>query len=922
MLSENPAFFYTLLDDEYFESIERYRSASEYREIGEALCGGEWSVTPGGFWTQFVPPDYTFLPYGWKIHVSATVANGPETLRRIVPLLVQQRVAFKFCADPAMHDLGLNKNWPRAGAGKFMTIYPQSEAEFRNLIEQCAAAMEGLRGPYILSDRPFPGSATVFYRYGEHRPNRRITASGMPESILVGPDGQIASDARQAYFRLPPWVTDPFEDKLDVVAPGPDGIVLKGRYRITTAERYSAIGGIYGGRDEATGEDIIIREVRPLLGSNTYDPIKILHKEARILQRLASTHLVPRFIDKFQEWEHWFVVQERLNAESLWGYAINFTKMQSAYDVQTSGDLFDAIRKTIQKLVIALGTVHAHQVVLRDLTKSNVMFTRDTDEVRFIDLELAFELDRDDAPIAGWTVGYASEGQLRNERPTPADDHYALGALIHDMLVFTASGLPANRSGVLAGLSLILSDLGLPLVLRDVVEGLTAPDPTRRWSLERVLEALEPARVIRPNRPLDRLDAIVPDRPAPTSDAKLAIQETIDGLVRFTDSVMTLDRDDRLWPAAADVFATNPVSVQFGAAGTLYFLARATGQVPKAPLDWLLAHLDTRLVPPGLHIGRTGVAMVLDELGVGDAGRQWLDAAPQPELAREAAGMYFGAAGYGLGNLYQWKRTGDDKYLARARDMGEFLAQTAHSEDAGSYWNLDGLIHFGYGHGGSGVAVFLDYLYAATGDERYLTLASRALDYEIANHERIERRVIWFSFKGARVSSPKSPHMRHGTAGVGTALIRHYVLTGEQRYRDFVEVCAYTVADRFTNKLWFDYGLAGYGEFLLDMYQFTGDARYLNSCFYLAEAILPHRMPKNGGFAFLGGDMLRIGCDFGMGSAGIGLFLHRLLHPETPRFLLLDELLQEQLAVTPPRAVGGMTMPEHDIGTTAPALVG
>jgi len=254
--------------------------------------------------------------------------------------------------------------------------------------------------------------------------------------------------------------------------------------------------------------------------------------------------------------------------------------------------------------------------------------------------------------------------------------------------------------------------------------------------------------------------------------------------------------------------------------------------------------------------------------------------------------------------------------------MGDFLLESARTDDAGAYWDLDGLIHFGYGHGGSGIAVFLDYLYAAAGDERYLALAGRALDYEMANHERIERRVIWYSFKGARVSSPKSPHMRHGTAGVGTALIRHYALTGEQRYREFVEVCAYTVADRFTNKLWFDYGLSGYGEFLLDMYQFTGEERYLNNCFYLAEAILPHRMPKNGGYAFLGGDMLRIECDFGMGSAGIGLFLHRLLHPETSRFLMLDDLLRQHLAVTSPIEQGTVSLGREMLSPAVPALFG
>jgi hypothetical protein len=102
------------------------------------------------------------------------------------------------------------------------------------------------------------------------------------------------------------------------------------------------------------------------------------------------------------------------------------------------------------------------------------------------------------------------------------------------------------------------------------------------------------------------------------------------------------------------------------------------------------------------------------------------------------------------------------------------------------------------------------------------------------------------------------------------------------------------VAIRHTNKLWLNYGLSGFGEYLLDMYRLMGERRYLNTAFHLAEAILPHRIEKPEGIAFAAEELFRISCDLGGGSAGIGLFLHRLLRPEQPRFLMLDELLPGQ----------------------------
>jgi serine/threonine protein kinase len=889
MISDSPAFFYTLLSPEYFESLDRYTPSREYIAIVEEHTGDDWEIRSHGFWTQCTPKGVHAGPQGWKIHLSATPLTGEEVLRRVVPIFAGANVSFKLCSDRRMLRLSTGKNWPRTGSGKFITVYPDDAEQFKLLIDQCHAATTDLRGPFILSDRPYKDSKVVFYRYGEHRGTPRVSPSGDRLAAVVAPNGEVVSDERKPYFSLPPWVTDPFSSAGPLENPGSDGILLKDRYRVLSAERYSSIGGIYGAEDTLTGQLVIIREARPMVSTRAdgFDALGVLQKEARILRRLGPTGYLPQFIDLFQEWEHLFLVQERLQADSLWGYAINIT---SDGPDRTAGEVFDRIRETIRTLITGLQVVHEHQVVLRDLTKSNVMFTKDG-QVKFIDFELSYEMDGDEPPIIGFTPGYASPDQLATQRPTPAEDYYALGALILDMIAFTVAGYPLNRAGILESLSLTLSDLGLPQVLRDIVVGLTDPDPVARWRPDRVLKALDEGHVAVRAHQIFAPGPEVPKQPTPAPELRSEIETTLGGVTSYIQSKAEYSRRDRLWPASGEVFRTNPISIQFGAAGVAYYLLRATGEVPETVVDWILAHRRVRPCPPGLYIGLSGVALLLLDIGREQEAKEMLAASDQPDLIREVPGLYYGAAGWGLANLHFWRKTGEQVYLDRASEIGEHLARTAKIDGDGASWESNGIVALGFGHGQSGIATFLAYLNAARPDERVLSLAAAAMDFELAQRQELGNKLLWFAQTHARLSGPKSPHMRYGTAGIGSALLRVHAVTGEPRLRHFAEMCGYSVALRFTNKIWQDYGIAGYCEYLLDMYTFLGDENYLNNAYYVAEALLPYRLFKPEGIAFPGSELLRISCDYGLGSAGIGMFLHRLLNPQVARFLMLDEML-------------------------------
>lgn len=906
MLTDHPFVISAVLHPEYFENIERYRPQADFLSLVRELVDPSWSVTPRGFWTHCNPPGGVTLEHGWKIHLSTAPATALETLRRTVPLLAHRGLPFKLCSDPLMLRLSLSKNWSRSQAGKFLTVYPPDTETFEQAIVELADATRDLTGPHVLTDRRYADSRVVYYRYGEHAGRSRPDMYGMTTRGYQAPDGSWVEDERTPYFRLPDWVADPFSNSALPEPPGDDGVLLHDRYRVTSALKFNAIGGIYGGRDLHAGEEtVIIREARPCLGAlaDGSDSFALLEKEARILRLLTPTGLVPRFIDLFQEWEHLFLVQERLDAQSLWGYSMNFY-----FDADlTPADTLRRVRSTFLSILDGLEVVHRHGVVLRDLTKNNVMLTAD-DEVKFIDLEFAYETDRDEPPVQGWTAGYASPEQQRNELPTPADDHYALGALLLDVLTYGASGFQLNRPGILRMLRRTLDDLGLPAALYEMVEGLTTLDRDERWDLERARVVLEAAPAPRADVTLFPTGERLAVRPAPAPELAAELADTVGRIGEFLDESADFARDDRLWPASGQVFATHPAGFQYGAAGPAFFLLRSRGAVDPRVLDWIDRAATARPLAPGLYSGAAGIALLFLAAGREERGLQIFDASAGSELLHTAPGVYYGAAGWGLAALHLWRHAGEPRHLVLARETGEDLLRRAAEDEDGLSWPTERGTNLGFAEGQSGVATFLLYLHAATGEAPLLTAARRALDFEIAHRQDTDSGVAWYPRTDSAADEPKSPHLWFGSAGVGLAAVRLWLATGDAAYRHFAERCAYSTSKRFTNKLWQDFGLSGFGELLLDMHRFTGDDQYLNNCYYLAEALLDHRIPRSRGVGFPGEDLFRICCDYSSGSAGIGVFLHRLLHPGTPRLMMLDDLLPARRDVPDAGAAQAVTM--------------
>jgi lantibiotic modifying enzyme len=366
------------------------------------------------------------------------------------------------------------------------------------------------------------------------------------------------------------------------------------------------------------------------------------------------------------------------------------------------------------------------------------------------------------------------------------------------------------------------------------------------------------------------------------------VETTISETAAYILATADYSRDDRLWPADARVFATNPLSVAYGACGPALFLD-AAGHLTdnrRDVLDWMLAQpLSTATYPPGLYVGLAGVAYAFDELGLSQEAEDVMRLAYDSPLLYEEAGMFLGTAGWGLASLHFHSRTGAQLYLEWAIAAGEHLMRTAEPEDQALYWPTarDRRVHYGFGYGASGIALFLAYLHAATGDERFRDVAERAVEFDLSHRAESKLGWAWPRFEG---DNQTRPYWIEGNAGIGSVLVRLHHLLRDRRHLELARRIAADTRVKFTISPGLFEGLSGIAEFMLDMHIATGDTEYLDQATDMAETLLWFKIPRPEGAAWPGRWLNRISDDLATGGAGVGLFLERLLWPT--RRLLLD----------------------------------
>jgi serine/threonine protein kinase len=893
---------FTLASADFFESLSRLPRDPVYRNQIQELLPPDWALKPFDLWLLAHPPDYPWIDQGFKIHLSATRRNAQRLLASVIPECVAMNLAFKVAADPTLLSLMNCKSFDRGSSGKFFVVYPPAPEIFKNTLARLHELTAREEGPFILSDRRYPGSKIVHYRFGGFRHLTKIDLSGRSVPCIKTPEGRLEPDRRLPYFHLPPWIADPFPQGVTADLQEPEHL-LHGRYRIEAALTFSNTGGVYLAVDTRTERKVIVKEARPLThfvplgsGHDYLDAARLLAREHRVLHQLRDCPGVVRSLDFFQEWEHFYLVEEFIDAIPLTNYRAreDFIVITLTHD-ETRVDRFcDKFRRLASQLLDILTAVHSRGILLGDVSPNNFMVDPETLAVTLIDVETAVSPgapERGDEVVRTWTTAGFRKSDRRAGKPlSPEDDMFSLGMVLYSLLVPIQQFFEIEPAAKDRFINEIARTLGVPREVKGTIFLLLGNRPLEAhrlldsWLPPRSSPAL--ARGTRRN-PWEAWSQSHRDRIA----ARVA--SILPRIAAFLLATFDDQRQDRLWPADVMVFNTNPLSLAAGACGPLLFLAYTGHAIPPEVRRWLLARpLAVDTYPPGLYWGLAGVAYTLAELGFEAAALKALDLANYSPLRFEGADMIYGAAGWGWTNLWFHARLGAPTFLGQARAAGEHLLASAETRGEGCCWpnSLDGLIHYGFGHGASGVALFLLYLNQATGDQRYLDLARRALDFELGSAiEPADAALKWRNHEQATLIA--EPYLEHGSAGIGSVFTRFALALRDIRYLEVATRAGEFAFSKYAVEPTQFSGLSGIGEFMLDLFRASGQEVYLNRAYAIADSILMYAVERPQGVAFPGRLLMRLSSDFATGSAGVGLFLHRLLGLGDRPFLDLPGLV-------------------------------
>lgn len=308
------------------------------------------------------------------------------------------------------------------------------------------------------------------------------------------------------------------------------GDLVAGRFRLDTVVARGGFGDLWHAEQLATGQRVVIKLLRPELGSNPAQ-VERFAREARALARLSHPNTV-RVIDhgEADDGVYWLAL-ERLHGRDL------------AAAVDDNGGRLGAARLlpiAVQTLA-ALEEAHQAGIVHRDLKPHNIFLVDAPnvhDFVKVIDFGVATSAEHADDPRlteTGRAVGtplFMSPEQIQGGAVDGRSDLYALGVVLYQCL----SGQPpfAGRNPMqtmLAHLHRAAQPLralvpDLPDGLHDAVMKVLAKEPRDRFqtaaemrvALQRIaLRAWQPATPAEPaslTLPLAAA-ATVPDVPRP-----------------------------------------------------------------------------------------------------------------------------------------------------------------------------------------------------------------------------------------------------------------------------------------------------------------------------------------------------------------------------------------------------------------------
>jgi hypothetical protein len=419
---------------------------------------------------------------GWKLHVSATVLNADRILTQIAPVLSELGVQFKAPSsllELARLNSGLEYGYSQIG--KFVTVYPRSVAEARQLAERLHGLTFGMSAPAVPFDIRLKPGSNVYYRFGAFEHLEMETADGKRALAIRDPGGNLVPDLRGPGRAKPDWVSDLFHSP-DVNYDGPSEMNPLRGFRILRAMMQRGKGGVYQAVDLCAQPPRIclLKEGRKD-GETGFDGRdgwwRVRHEEHVIsFLKRSGVEALPEVYSSFELEGNYYLSREFIDGDSLHELLARRKRRLTLARVVNYGIQLSGI----------LAQIHASGWVWRDCKPGNIL-VNEKDRLRLLDFEGACLVDRPDSVLWSTRGFIAPELRDGNGQPSVHGDLYAVGSVLYLLLT---GRLPSTD----APIPIEKLRPKVPYDLKDLVNRLLNVNPTGRPTAEKVRRTLTSVR--------------------------------------------------------------------------------------------------------------------------------------------------------------------------------------------------------------------------------------------------------------------------------------------------------------------------------------------------------------------------------------------------------------------------------------------
>lgn len=758
----NNVYDYLLNDELFFKQAELKNENKELfvNDLNEYFE----KPVDNGTWRYYHYKNNQLPHQGWKIHISSNIKNIEKTLEIVYKILAKQGVSFKVLKSKNVYLSSNSKNANRSSSGKYITIYPKNDNEFLELIYILEDALKYMeKGPYILNDKRWKNT-NIFYRYGAF--SKMINEKG--EMCILNPQGELIIDRRDPFYSTPYFVKE-FDEYLNSINIQEKELRTKlDDYQIDEALSFSNSGGIYKAIRKEDSKKVIIKEARPNTGfdGQRRTALERLNIEYDALCKLKDIEGIVNTVEKFQAWEHHFIVEEYIEGNTLHSWIAKnfpFLTYEKADEYKKKG------YRIIKKLICIVENMHEKSIVMGDLQPNNIIIG-ENEEVHLIDFETASSVTED--PLVGLAVPTFSNVDIKSNRER---DWYALYKVFNYIL------LPIQTT----------KETGKYL---DCIY--------RNWINDHYDEYILSLR--------EKIEKNFSFSVLPKEKDTIQNYNELDVIEKLQKGIRKNIRNNK-YLSFNDVRQYDDesgyIDILSGSSGVLWSLKQTQDY---NSLDiyrgWIDEHILSEnfntLTKIGLFDGLTGIAIVLYEYGYTDLSLNLFNKINYKNLSDIS--LSSGLSGIAIGFLSLYKETKEEIYLSKCKDIADLIIKQYK-------FNIEKEIVFSKGlmQGLSGVSLYFSLLYKITEDKKYLNYSKEFLERDLDNLVDVKGTLQLLDDDS---NNPRFlPYLSDGSIGIAVA-IKHLqkVLNDDLYYKNYLEKIIRLSNIKMTIDGGFFHGAAGF----------------------------------------------------------------------------------------------------------------